>query len=399
MVAPVSVEPTDDLFAVPDKDFDVPLARSAPAHMADLSAIAEENPDLAGDLQLEDDFQQPVPASVAVQAPTPVPVEPVADAPEVIDIDGGTVTIQKEKSGYKATLESEEGGGKEVFRAKTRNELLTNVLAAKLQATQQIRRLNKKLKTGVIVDAPTPVPVQESVISPRQLTTDEVFEIKNTLASDPDKAFDLRFQKKYGMTEADFVSLVNTLKSQAKRGQEAYEELTIEGVSKEFLERNSEVYYPYESNGSNLMAWLCKNKLHRNLTKQDNFGSLSAELLAKGLYTVENLEEAMEDLRDSGLLEPPPVAEPVQEPVAPPVPPAPVAPVQQPVPQNPRIVAQRRQARGGLGIRASQVSNVAPEPETAPSVDDLENLSTEQINELFSGVRRAALQNPNRRSR
>lgn len=385
----------EDLFAVPDEDFDVPMARTSPTHFADLSQIAEEHPELQDGLELESEFQQPVPAS-AEALPA---AEPASDQPEVIDIDGGTITIQKEKNGYRATLEQTEGGGKEVFRGRTRSDLLTEVLAAKLQATNHIRKLNKKLKVGATVRSSAPVaPRQEPDIQAKQLNANDIFEIKTALESDPDKGFDLRFQKKYGMTEDQFVALVQDIRKKAIKGQEAHQELAIESVSKEFLERNKDVYFPWTENGANIMGWLAKNKLHRSVTEQDDFGTLSGELLDKGLYTVENLEEAMEDLRDSGLLVPPPEPEPVQEP-APPAPPAPVAsaPVQPAAPQNPRIVAQRRQPRGGLGLRPSTTTVQSSEPSRAPSVDDLENLSTEQVNELFAGVRRHALQQPNRR--
>lgn len=392
MAAPAVVD-NEDLFATPDKDFDVPMARTAPAHFADLSQIAEEHPELQDGLETEPDeeFVEPAPASAQV-APQP----PVGDdQPEVIELDGGTVTIEKVKNGYEAVLEQGDGGGKEVFKGRTRNELLTNVLAAKLNATSQIRRLNKKLKVGVPVDAPAPV-VQEPDTTTKVLNANDIFEIKTALESDPDKAFDLRFQKKYGMTEGEFVALVRDTRKKAIRGQEAHEELTIESVSKEFLERNQGTYYPWEENGNNVMGWLVKNKLRRQVTKQDTFGSISSELLEKGLYTVDNLEEAVEDLKDSGLLVPPPEQRTRPEPPAPA--PAPAAPVQPAAPQNPRIVAQKRQPRGGLGLRPSTATVPTPETDIAPSVDDLESASTDQINELFAAVRRHARQQPNRRS-
>lgn len=382
----------DDPFAVPDADFDVPLARTAPTHFADLSKIAEENPELAGGLDLEEEFVPPVPASVQ----TPPPED--TDVPEVIDVEGGTVTVTKVKNGYEAVLEQEDGGGKEVFKGRTKSELMTNVLAGKLKATQQIRKLNKKLKVGNVVDAPPAPPVPQRV-KPKSLTADDIFEIKNLQASDPDAANELWFQKKFGRSASELVEQIDATKEDARRGREAHEELTIESVSKEFLERNKDTYYPYEENGKNVMGWLCKNKLRRAVTSSDNFSTITSELLAKGLYTVENLEEAIEDLQDSGLLIPPPQEEQpetIVEPVAP-APPAPPVPAQPAEPQNPRIVAQRRQPRGGLGIRPSIVSTHAPTVLEAPSVDDLENLSTEQVNELFASVRRQALQNPNRR--
>src|SRR4029077_1830661 len=90
---------------------------------------------------------------------------------------------------------------------------------------------------------------------------------------------------------------------------------SIEGVSKEFLELHKNDYFPYAENGEAVMRWLCKYKLRRNFVEgKDDFGTISGELLRKGLYTVKNLEEAVDDLRDSGLLISPPEPEIDDEP-------------------------------------------------------------------------------------
>lgn len=375
MPTPV-VEERDPFLA--DQDFDVPLASNSPIHPA---ALNQPEPTEDGE------FTPPVPASAEPQP------QPAADEPEIIEVDGGTITITHDQKGWHGALELEEGGGKEVFHGKTQKELMANVLAGKLKATAQIRKLNKKLKLGTPVDAPVPIQTQPAKIQAKTLDANDIFEIKTALEADPDKAFDIRFQKKFGMTESQFVALVHDIQAKADRGVEAYEELTVEGVSKEFLERNKDRYHPYEENGANIMAWLCKHKLRRAITKNDNFGTISGELLAKGLYTVENLEEALEDLEDSGLLTPPPdehQEEPAQDPPTPPAKPS----GERNVPtQSTRIASQTRRPRGGLGIRSSSVSTHIPDEPTAPSVEDLDNLSNEQINELFSNVRRTKIQN------
>ncbi len=355
-----------------DTDFAPLDTRDRAQHIAELGKIAEEHPELQKDL-----VQEPTPG--VPPAPAPVADE---NQPEVFDVDGGTVTLSHDDKGWHGTLSLDDGGGDEVFHGKTQKELMMKVLAGKAKASAHIRKLNKKIKLGTPVD--DPVPVVEQPVQPKQLNANDIFEIKTALEADPDKAFDLRFQKKYNMTEDQFVSLVRKLEISARKGEEAYEELTIEGVSKEFLEAHKDEYYPYAENGEAIMTWLCRNKLKRNVTKSDNFGTISSELLRKNLYTVENLEEAFEDLRDSGLLTPPPEQEIPTE-----LPPEPAPVVQrqpEPVPtaSNPRIVASRRQARGGLGIRSSSISTPSPEEPRAPSADELENMSTAELSKLYS---------------
>jgi hypothetical protein len=361
-----------------DTDFAPLDTRDRAQHIAELGKIAEDHPELQKDL-----VQEPAPG--VPLAPAPVVDE---DQPEVFDVDGGTVTLTHDDKGWHGKLSLDDGGGDEVFHGKTQKELMTKVLAGKVKASAHIRKLNKKLKLGTPVD--DPVPAVEQPVQPKQLNANDIFEIKTALEADPDKAFDLRFQKKYGMTEDQFVALVRSLQVSARKGEEAYEELSIESVSKEFLEAHKDEYYPYAENGEAIMTWLCRNKLKRNVTKSDNFGTISSELLRKNLYTVENLEEAFEDLRDSGLLTAPPEPElPAELPPEP----APVV-ARQPQPaqpaSNPRIVASRRQARGGLGIRSSAVSNPQPEEPRAPSVDELENMSSAELSKLYSDTLRFA---------
>lgn len=357
-----------------DKDFDVPLdVRTGPQHIAELGRIAEEHPELQEGLEQEQDPGVPA-------APSAVP-----DQPETFDVEGGTVTIQKTSKGWEAVLELEDGGGKETFKGANKSDLMKEVLVGKLNATKQIRKLNKKLKVGMPVEEPT-APAQVRQVEPKVLSADDVFAIKTELAADPDKALESWFQKKFGLSASELVDIARSANERSRKGEEAYQELTIEGVSKAFLEAHKDDYYPWEENGNLILSWLCKNKLRRQQKTTDSWSTIGPELLNKGLYTVANLEEAMEDLQDSGLLTPPPQpeAEEVEEVETVPATPVPPARQVQPAaPQNPRIVRQTRQPRGGLGIRPGVGSTPTPIEDRAPSVDELENLSNEQINELL----------------
>ncbi len=358
----------------PAHSFDVPLAMDNKGQReAVLTQIADEvrNGTTRSTVPLP-----PIPS----EQPSPESELAPEDQPETFDVDGGNVTISYDKKkGWTGTLELSDGGGTETFYGKTQKELITKVLTGKLNATKQIRKLNKKIKLGTPTDAPVQT-IEPETFQPKQLDANAIFEIKTALEADPDKALELWFQKKFGLSAGQLVQIANEANARSKKGEEAYEELSVESVSKEFLENHKNDYTPYAENGQAIMHWLCKNKLRRNPRVGEDFGSISSELLKKGLYTVDNLEEAFEDLRDSGLLVIAPEPE-IQTPE-----PAPVRqeePVQ-PATQNPRIASERRQPRGGLGIRPGSVSPTRVEESRAPSADELDNMPTEQLRELLN---------------
>jgi hypothetical protein len=388
--------PTNEVDPFLDDSMGVPLdTRTGPQHIADLGKIAEEHPEFAPTPEQVVDADGPLPEPEPEPIPEPTPV-PDEDQPEIYNIDGGQVVIEKTGTGWKATLK---GKRTEVFKGKTKSELMTNVLAGKLNASNQISDLNKKLKLGKVVDAPAPAQVRTPVFQKKELTANEVFEIKTALADNPDLALETWFQKKFGKSASDLMAFVEKVSIDSQKGVEANEELTVEGVSKEFLAANPD-YFVSPTNSSNIMYWLCVNKLRRQPSTQDNFGTISAELVAKNLYTVENLTEAWEDLKSDELAEFEPEEEEVEELPAPappaPKPPQPAKPATKPAakPPNPRIAESGRTARGGLGIRPGSVNAPGPEPEEerAPSVDELENMSDQQLAELKARTDRYRIQ-------
>lgn len=286
-----------------------------------------------------------------------VPLEAEPEGPEVFQVEDGTVTLEKEKGQWKATLESGSGGQPQVYWGKNKNELLINAMKAQLNATKKIRDLNGKLKLGgtpTLKPAPIVAPVS------RELTADEVFDISTELASNPDKALEKWFQKKTGRSVEQLVAL-------AQKGANADASLETEAVGKDFMGRNPG-YFAAPQNLKRLIQWLGKFKL----------GNPSADmndLYVGGTWTVENLEEAFEDLSTDGLLALAP------KPVAP-------EPVPQPRPEE-RIVRQETRPRAALGLRPT---DVAPTPVVeapkAPSVEDLDNLDDKAIAALMAGARR-----------
>lgn len=357
--------------------------------MEALGEIAGEHPEL-----VEEPTLAPAPAApVETTAPPAPAAEPEANVVELED--GSTVEIEKTTRGWKATLTSAEGGQPEVFYGRTQQELLGNVAAGKLKATQKIRALNREIKLGGRETAAPAAPPAPATPAQSTLTADQLFEIKTQLQSNPDLALEKWFQLRTGLSVQQLVQM-------AQEGKAAKDDLDVEGVSRAFLNQHPE-YLVSEKNYKALIAWLAKNKLGRVLTKT-NGDEIMTLLCRGGQYTVENLSEAYEDLLESGLLETGPAAEeetpetPAEEPPSAPAPvpaarraPAPAAPADE------RIVRTVRRPRAGLGVHARETTaSPAPENPQPPSVDDLDNLSDEQIAELMAGVRRTKAQSGRR---
>lgn len=312
----------------------------------------------------------PLPEPVAVVAPDP-------EGPELIEnTDGTFIQIEKSSKGWKATLDSSAiGGRKEVFYGKTKTEMFNNIAVGKMNATKELNKLNRRIKLGEGDDTPPIVVQQMEKITGRRLTADESTEIKLLLETDPDKGLDTWFQKRTGTT-------VDQLVQQAQEGKQASNELYMEGVHKQFLGAVGSDYYPDPGyvNYSSLLAYLAKNKLRRKLTTTNQTEIINL-LLENGQYTSSNLEEAFAELSEDGLL--------LKAPTAPRVTPAtPVVPVE-PAPQD-RIVRQETRPRAGLGIRPSEVTPVRGPAPTPPSAEDINDLSDEELANLYKATVRAA---------
>lgn len=366
---------TPDPFA--DEQFAPLDLRQAPL-AEQLADLANANPELAPppppDLPGQDEIdQQPAP--------------PAVHEPEVIQYDDGSaLTITKNSRGWEAVLDSG-SGNPEVFRGKTKDEMWTNIAAAKMHATRHIRDLNKKIKLTVRNEAPAQ-PQQPQVgpqqVQNRALTADEVVEIKNQLGVNPDLALDAYFQKKTGLSINQLVALARQGANEAHASRST---LDMEAIAKEFTGSHPE----YQSTNENyfaLIGWLTKYKLGRTLTKR-NTDEMMDLLYESGHFTVDSLDEAYEELVQDGFLE---LASQEQEEEEEPEPPAP------PPTPNPRIARVRVGPRAGLGIRTRETTAAAREPVTnrPPSAEELDNLSDAEIAQLFSGVRRVASQSARR---
>ena len=326
------------------------------------------NPDVIGN-------QPPAPSELDDE-PVPVApaIEPEPEGPETFEVEDGTVTLEKERGQWKATLLNNVGGNPQIYWGKNKNELLINAMKAQLNATAKIRELNKKVK---LTAAPPSQRQADPVPSVRQLTADEVFEIKALWESDPAAALDMLVKRRTNVSLEELVG-------KAQRGDQANMNLETEATSKEFLARNPD-YYPDSENKNfqSLIKWLAKFKLGKTATEA-NAGDIFTELWQTGNYTAESLEEAFEDLTGDGLMvkprlpKPSPPVEANQQPVPQPAPAAP----------TPRIVKTETRPRAALGIGRSDATATPPAAPSAPTDEDLDNLSDEQIKALLGGVRR-----------
>ena len=374
----------------PDPDFDPWLddkfaqldLRKGPGDMAArLTEIANSgDPDVP---VLVDEVENPLEPVVPASDPAViVPAPPDGEQPEVYTYDdGSSVTIEQIPTGLKATVSVGEGGGDQVYYGKNKDELLRQVLAAQLNATKKIRQQNKQLKLTPAPRSVGPISLEVDPV-PHELSVDEKFEIKTKLADDPDLAIQEWFQKKSGMSIEELTAL-------AREGRAASDAVVMDTESRAFKEAQPR-YKCTMSNFRILIGYLAKEKLNTELT-QDNEDEVLNTLVRNELFSRTTLAEAFEALVQDGLLEllPEDTAPPVEETTATPMP-APPKPVASAAPPAgiPRQ-AHQRAAKVSLGIRPSSTSGLAPGSSTdhAHSVEELDNLSTDDIGSLLAGVR------------
>ena len=324
-----------------------------------------------------------MPKPVVAEAPAPEPV--AASGPNVHHYpDGSTLSTEHTKKGWKAICDTGISGvAAEVFYGATESEMWQNVAAGKINATKKIREQNRAAKLEAAAEVPAVQPVVQPVAG--ELSADDIFEIRTALESNPDLALEKWFQKKFGVTASQLVSMV-------QKGSVAADELDAESESRDFLSGHSD-YYVCQQNLFNVSAYLAKKFLKVTQTAA-NAGDLYNRLVSGGYWTNTNLSGAYDELNESGLLEFAPVAaepetEPEPETVVQPAPRAaePVTP-----PQDERIVRSVRRPRAGLGLRSTETTTVrTAASEKPPSADDLDNLSDAEVNKLFADTRRHAL--------
>ncbi len=326
----------------------------------------------------------------APQPPQPLPAiaPPDDDVPEIVEYeDGSSVQIEHTNKGWKATLNSGiQGRNPEVFKGQTKNEMWMQLAEAKVNATRKIVDLNRKVKLGMAETVPSSPRATTFAAAPaggpHQFTADEIFELKTQLQVNPAAAFE-KYLSAYGVTPSQLTALVEN----SQRGAEAYEAQDIESIARGFLAERSGYYAdPTSQNLFSLVAWISKTKLRKALHPGEDIEQAIARAYRAGAWTVDNLAEAYDDLLEAEVL----VELPSDSSAAP------VAPSPEPVvspPSAPPIAVTRR-PRAGLGVRVRDTASavVPTSTDRPPTVEDLESLSSEEINRIMSTIRQQRAQ-------
>ena len=356
-----------------------PFAANVDWHMPDLVDPDEPLPD--GDPVLTP--QEDLDPEIITTEPKPDP----EDAPETMELeDGTTLALEKEKGQWKGVVATTGAGQPQVYWGKTKNELVFNILKAQANATKKIREQNAKLKFNTAPAKPV-VPPPPQTTSARELTAEEVFEYNTLNQTNPAAAFDFLMRKTRGLTIDQVLELAQ---QGSRKADDVSNQLTGESVTKTFLANNPDYYPdPEWSNFGMLVKWLAKFKLGESVKKGEEEVMFN-KLLSTGQYTVENLEEAFQDLSEDGLLltvprQPKPNLRTAE-------PPTPVQVQNEPAPAprpDPRIVSQVTRPRAALGLQRNDVTPVkTPENSTAPSAEDFESLPDDEVSALLNSVRR-----------
>ena len=355
-------EHKDDLFL--DDEF-------APLDTRDDRTFSEQLEDLAKETEEPAETGE-VESAVEVPETKPKVVEP-----EVVNLkDVGVLTITRTKKGWQGVVDALDGSNPNVFYGATKEEMYQNIAVSKVHGDRKIREQNRTIKLG---SPATQKPKPVEALPAKELTADEIFEIKTQLQSDPNLALKTWFQKATGgMTLEELVSL-------ARDGQAAKADLENEAVARAFVAANPEYYAdPQNVNVSSIVTYLFKDKLHEAVPSGMDIPEAISALQSKGFWTVRFLTEAYLDLDEAGLLVKSPAKDAVKsEPeVVESVEPAPTKP-----PADERIARTIRRPRAGLGIRQSDASaSVTKTDQKPPSVEELDDLSPEQLNALMKSV-------------
>lgn len=367
-----------------------PFANNVDWNMPDLPDLDEDINDQDPVLAPQENLDPEIIETPPVVDPTPPPEEP--EEPETMDLEDGTQLVLSKDKGVWVGSVVGRAGSAQVYKGATKNKLILEVLKAQANATKKIREQNAKLKFGSAPAKPVAQQQAPQATPVRQLTADEIFEYKTLWESDPVAANDFLLQKTRGVT----MDQVLTLAQQgAQQGNYAANQLIAEQANKTFLANNPD-YYPDENslNFKLLIRWLGKFKLGEAVRSGEEEAAFT-KLISAGQYTAENLEEAFQDLNNDGLMiqVPRQPKTPSPETVEPP---PPVAVQHEPAPAprpDSRIVSQVTRPRAALGIGRNDVTPIKPpESPNAPSAEDFENMTDEEVANTLNAIRRARAQ-------
>lgn len=201
------------------------------------------------------------PEAAIVEPPTPAPTAPVVPESSVesaVSVDElpvvpageeeGTVieypfgTIQKVKGGWEARVDNKDGSGIQVYKGKTKDELIGKLMQAQAYASQKIRQQEGE-KQRLLLDEPAdPAPVRK-VLQPRQLTAEEQFDYAEAMSSaDPQRMHKAQEKR-------DAIRNGGTPEEISERLREAEDKLAVEAykaTAKAFMKQNDDVVFTRE---------------------------------------------------------------------------------------------------------------------------------------------------------
>lgn len=199
---------------------------------------------------------------------TAAPVAAAAPLNEVADESDGepVIGVTTPDSLLERTIDLGDGGGKQVFKAKTPEEMIEKLTKAQENATRKIRQQEFELQRQKRATPDKTTPTR----APKQLTADDKFALAQEMAKDPEAALDKLLAAK-GITTADLNQIVTDRAVQAA-------ELT-------FLQKHEGVdFLPTPDNAKAIQKFLQDEQLP---------------------YTAANLEYAFQELSEGGLLDMP----------------------------------------------------------------------------------------------
>jgi hypothetical protein len=350
--------------------------------------VPAEHPEVTLASSVEDEIQKaaeaPVVEPVATVEPEPV-VEPVI-VPAVVEDEGTKIeypfgTIQKIKGTWEARVDNKDGSGVQVYKAKTKDELIGKLMQAQAHASTKIRQQEED-RLKMLAEEPADLAPARRVIQPRQLTADEQFEYAEAMTSgDPSRIHKAQEKR-------DAIRNGGTPEEIAGRLAEAENSLAVESyknTAKAFMKMNDNVQFTREL-GDRIDEILNENKWAYTVR---NLNKVLAHLATQNEVTYKVSTQAEEEVEL-----PAPTSAPVVA-AAPAVVPAVVAPTRVPPATTPKAVERLRPGSASTGITPRQASvrqgqqPVAPVGLTAEEYNRMPVSETRQKYKTDPGFRSA----------
>lgn len=239
------------------------------------------------------------------------------------------ITVSESNSKFVREIDLGDGAGKQVFKGRTAEELIDNLVKAQTNATMKIREQQVKLRARPELE-PANLPQILAPSEPRQLSGDELFKLSQELQSDPTKAFDTILQAQTGMTAAQLRQIG------LDHAQNAH--LAVAAAAEnEFLAKHATDYLPSKANAQKIISFIQEENLP---------------------YTARNIEYAFQELSEGGLLDAPsPTTETEEQRIA--------------------VAAHTRRKTGSTGL--SSRTNTTRQPEPEKETDGLTESEVDQI--------------------